>query len=354
MSKNLRATSVKCSGCGDDMSFDPSRFALFCSTCHSEKKINADQYIKRHDIGEKLNTHKNDEWADKTVSMQCPNCAATTILRQFATSVKCQYCETPLIANSAQFSGLKPDAIVPFAFNKAKAEELFKNKIGRRWLAPRSLKKSLKADTIRAFYFPAFVFDAECHSVYSGRLYENVTVRDDDGSTSTERRYFNIKGEQFTDHKNIEVEASSRLSQFELNSIRPYDISKAYAYTDEFVYGYALENYSSSVNETNVQAQTIIKQDIKNTILKKYNHDGVSEFNMQTTFISQHYSYCVLPIYRINYSYKKKNYSNIMNGQTGKLGGDYPKSVWKILLIVLFFVAIFGLPILAVILSIFA
>lgn len=354
MPKNLKATSRKCSSCGDDMFFDPVRFALVCPACQSEQKIKVNKVYKKHDINENFNTHKNEEWANKNVSMQCPNCAATTLLKQYTTSAKCQYCETPLIANSSQFVGLKPDAIVPFVFNKIKAEEIFKNKIGRRWLAPRSLKKSVKADTIRAFYFPSFVYDAECHSTYDGRLYENVDVKNSDGETSTERRYFNIKGEQFSSHKNIEVEASARLSQYELNRIRPYDLSKAYAYTDEFVYGFALENYSNSVKETNLQAQTIIKQDIKNTILKKYDHDGVSEFNMQTTFIKQQYSYCVLPIYRINYTYKKKNYSNIMNGQTGALGGNYPKSIIKILLIVLTFFAIFGLPILAVILSIFS
>jgi len=351
MPKSLKASSRKCTSCGDDMYFDPDRRALFCPACHTERKINAKKTYTKHDINENLSSHKNEEWANKTISMQCPNCAATTLLRQYATSIKCQYCETPLIANADQFSGLKPDAIVPFTFNKQKAEEIFKNKIGRKWFAPKSLKQSVKADSIRAFYFPSFVFDAECHSSYDGRLYENVDVKDSDGETSTERRYFNIKGEEFTSHNNIEVEASARLSQYELNRIRPYDLSKAYAYTDEFVYGFAMENYSNSVKDTNVQAQTIIKQQIRNTILSKYYHDGVSEFNLNTTFIKQHYSYCVLPIYRINYSYKKKNYSNIMNGQTGALGGDYPKSVIKILLIILGFLAIFVVPILAVALS---
>ena len=354
MPKNLKASSRKCSSCGDDMFFNPEKLVLFCPACHSERKITTKKVYTKHDINENISTHKNEEWANKIISMQCPNCAASTLLKQYATSVKCQYCETPLIADSNQFSGLKPDAILPFTFNKARAEEIFKNKIGRRWLAPRSLKQSVKADTIRAFYFPAFVFDAECHSTYDGRLYENVDVKDSDGETSTERRYFNIKGEEFTSHSNIEVEASARLSQYELNKIRPYDLTKAYAYTDEFVYGFALENYSNSVKETNSQAQTIIKQQIRKTILSKYDHDGVSEFNLQTTFIKQRYSYCVLPIYRINYTYKKKNYSNIMNGQTGALGGDYPKSIVKILLIVLGFMAVFGVPIIALILSMFS
>ena len=44
------------------------------------------------------------------------------------------------------------------------------------------------------------------------------------------------------------------------------------------------------------------------------------------------------------FKYKNTNYSNIMNGQTGKLGGNYPKSGGKIALIVLAVLLFLSLP----------
>ena len=64
-----------------------------------------------------------------------------------------------------------------------------------------------------------------------------------------------------------------------------------------------------------------------------------------TSFYNQKYKYCMLPIYRINFSYKNKTYTNVMNGQTGSLGGDYPKSAGKISLVVILSILGFLLPI---------
>ena len=53
----------------------------------------------------------------------------------------------------------------------------------------------------------------------------------------------------------------------------------------------------------------------------------------------------MLPMYRINFNYKNKKYSNIINGQTGKVGGNIPKSKFKIALIVIGIILGFLLPI---------
>ena len=48
--------------------------------------------------------------------------------------------------------------------------------------------------------------------------------------------------------------------------------------------------------------------------------------------------------------FKNKKYSNIINGQTGKVGGKVPKSKWKISLIVIASILAFLIPIILTIL----
>ncbi len=353
MSEKLRATSSKCSGCGDDMHFCPETNSLMCPSCKKTSAIVASFGMPKHDINEKLSTHKNQELQNQMADMQCPNCGATTVLHQYQTTANCPYCSTPLIASKSHFNGMQPDCIVPFKFGKEKAEEMFKQTLKGKWLAPKSFKNSIKANTISAFYFPSFVFEANSSTQYSGRLYNNKTVEDSDGSTHTERSYFPISGIMPCRHEGREIEASTHLTQFDLNVVRPYNLQEARIYSDEFVYGYSLEHYSSSVKETNAQAKAIFKQEIRNLILSKYTYDGVDYFEMVPTFTEEKYSYCVLPMYRINYSHKNKNYSNVMNGQTGKLGGKYPKSALKISLIVLGAIALFAIPLILFLLGFF-
>ncbi len=353
MLNKLKATSSKCFSCGDDMHFCPETNALVCPSCKKTTEILASFGMPKHDINEKLTTHKNQELNNQMSDMQCPNCGATTVLNQYQTTANCPYCSTPLIASKSQFSGLKPDCIVPFKFGKEKAEELFKNTLKKKWLAPKGFKNSIKADLISAFYFPSFVFEANSLTHYSGRLYTIESVKDAEGNSNSEKRYFPISGVMPCRHAGQEIEASTHLTQFDLNVVRPYNLQEARVYTDEFVYGFSLEHYSSSVKETNAQAKAIFKQEIRNLILSKYTYDGVDYFEMVPAFTEEKYSYCVLPMYRINYTHKNKSYSNVMNGQTGKLGGKYPKSALKISMIVLGVLAFFAIPLIIFLLGFF-
>ena len=179
------------------------------------------------------------------------------------------------------------------------------------------------------------MFDANCSSEYVGRLYNVQTYRDSQGNVREKRKYFPISGRINTNHENIDIEASPNLSQIELSWIKPYDYRAAKHYTNDFVYGHSLECGNSSVKKLNVFAKEIIKSQINSSILRQYNYDGVDYLRTGTQYLNQKFCHCYLPLYRINFSYKNKKYTNVLNGQTGKLGGRYPKARWKIFLIVL-------------------
>ena len=331
MDKNIAAHSNKCSGCGGGMVYNPDTGKLLCNACAREKEIEQAKNYQKHNYIENENKIEVDQaWAQDGKYMKCPNCGAEVVLKNFDISSACPYCSSALVASNDNIHALKPDAVIPFKFGKQKAEALFKAKIKKNWFAPKKFKQSIKADEIQSYYFPAFVFDADSFSVYSGRLYKEERYTDSEGDSRTRRRYFNIKGEKSTSHRGIEVEASTKLEQQELNWVRPYDFNDAVSYNNDFISGFCLECYSSSLNETEKQAKELIKKEIQAAILNQYNYDGVSSLNIDSNFSNEKYAYCALPMYRINYTYKDKKYSNVMNGQTGALGGKIPKSPWKI------------------------
>ncbi len=354
MPKKIKALTSNCAGCGDNMVFNPEVDMLFCPSCKSTKPIKSVAGIPKHDFEEKnLNaSNKNEEWLKTNNSMECPNCGAHVVLHNYQVTSNCPYCDTSLIASKDNSSALQPDAIIPFKISRQQAESMFKQKIKGKSLVPKEFKQSVEADDIHAYYFPAFVFDANCLSTYSGRLYNTYTVKDKNGFTETKKRYFPIHGQKNTNHSNIEIEASSKLTQNELLTIKPYNFNQSVNYTDEFVFGYELECNSNSLIDSSKHAKTIVEQNIKNEILSKYSYDGVENLNIQTNYNSFKYSYCALPIYRINYTYKNKKYSNVMNGQTGALGGNYPKSTAKIVAIVLSIIIIVCLPVLLFVLAV--
>lgn len=349
----IKALANKCSGCGDDLIFDPESQSLKCPSCHAEKPIKAKNSLAKHTFAETetANKKKNEEWAKELKAMSCPNCGAEALLNNFDVSSLCPYCGTSLVASVENSQSLKPDSVIPFKFNKTKAEQYFKDAIKGKFLIPKKFKTSIIANDIKGLYFPAFIFDMDVVTTYKGRLYENETITNSDGEDETRRNYFSISGVENSRMTNIKIEASPQLSQFELNGIKPYNLDEAKEFSNEFIYGYSLENYSNSLVETNKQAKVEALTQIRKDILNKYNHDGVDYLDLSPVYSNEKYNYTILPLYRINYDYKNKKYSNIMNGQTGKLYGKYPKSVAKILAIVFGIFAVVAIPILIFIIS---
>lgn len=343
--KKVRVASTKCDGCGDDMVFSPDDACLKCPSCNSLKSIPSNKTYEKHSVVEDENlADDNKKYKEANRFMSCPNCGAKIELEGLTVSSICPYCSTGLVSIKDEGEGKSPDAVIPFRISKPKAEEIFKKRLTKNWLVPSSFKKNISTDSIEAFYFPSFVFNATCNSSYSGEAYD--TYRDRDGDTR--RRYYPVFGKIKTQHNGVEVESSSKLSQEELNLVRPYNINEAVSYQNQFIAGYSLECYDQSAKNCYVQAQGIIKADIRNQIIRRINADGIVRLNINTAFMDPTYSYCVLPIYRINYQHKEKKYSNVINGQTGALGGKIPKSGFKLSMVIILSILAVLLPILLV------
>ena len=349
--KKIDALSNKCESCGNNLIFNPEMQALFCPACKISKSIDtSDNYLK-HDFDVNAPAiDANEEWKNQDKAMKCPNCGASVVLQGYEISSTCPYCDTSLISTGDKNAKIKPDGIIPFAIGPQKATELFINRIKKSKLAPNSFRKKVTADSIHSYYFPAFIYNAECNTNYSGMLYNEHTVRDSKGFTQTKRRYFRIEGTIRTLHKNIEIEASEKIGQLELLAVKPYNFDKAKQFSNDYLSGYCAECYSSSVKNTFNAANTVIKSSIRTSILKKYSYDGVSNLDMNINYLTKNYSYFMLPMYRVNFNFKNKKYSNIINGQTGKVGGKVPKSKWKISLIVIASILAFLIPIILTIL----
>ncbi len=47
-----------------------------------------------------------------------------------------------------------------------------------------------------------------------------------------------------------------------------------------------------------------------------------------------------MPVWLLTYNFRAKAFQVVINGVTGRMAGDYPKSFWKILFLVLVAIAV--------------
>jgi Zn finger protein HypA/HybF involved in hydrogenase expression len=352
MENKIESLQSKCANCGGNLYYSPKSHDLFCKNCETHTQIVCDGEIQYHDLNKKPEFSKEyKQYVEQNKIFKCPNCGANVVLNKFEISQVCPYCATSLVANNKNSYGLKPDAIIPFEFDEGEASERFAKAVKKKFFAPRKFKKQIPQNQITGLYIPSFGFNTSTTSSYDGRLYNETTTRDSDGHTHTERHYFHISGNYKSDYKDVMVECSSHITQNELKGFLPFKFKEKKPFNNAFILGYSVEQYDKEINDCLSIYHSELDDLIKRDILRKYSYDGVSYLNVKTERTNETYQYHILPVYKFEYDYKYKKYITYMNGQTGRVDDNVPKSKLKIAMVIFFAILLVLLPILIGILS---
>ena len=67
----------------------------------------------------------------------------------------------------------------------------------------------------------------------------------------------------------------------------------------------------------------------------RHHADRVENVCINTAHHDVTYKYLMLPVWMSHYEYKNESYHFMVNGQTGKVGGKTPYSIWRVLLAIL-------------------
>ena len=63
--------------------------------------------------------------------------------------------------------------------------------------------------------------------------------------------------------------------------------------------------------------------------------DTQRNLSIQPSFSARTFKHILVPVWLLSYTYGNRAWQVVVNGYTGKMAGEYPKSPWKIALLVL-------------------
>lgn len=331
----------KCSSCGGDLIYVPSEFVFKCAKCHkgylisdlesngcvTYNKIDMKGYIKEIDT------------SNQKVVAKCPNCGGNFVGAGTNMAKYCEYCGAHLVVDFHKYSNLKPDGIIPFRFDKEQVISRFSQEIKKKFFIPNSFKKNLSNGRVESIYIPAFSFRCQSENIYEGKLEKNV---DDEGEDRLYFSTFNISGSKMCIDDDLLIECSEYMDQKTLNEIKPFHFQDMQKFDEAFIAGYSVEHLNKKLSEVREEVDEIHKSHVRKMILRDYSYDKVKFLDINTNYTRAEYVYTLLPTYKITYSYKDKQYNTFMNGQTGKLCHNVPRSLAKILFTILGVLCILG------------
>lgn len=330
---------IKCKNCGNNLSYDPDSSCLLCEHCGSKTPFNQVEFGGK----KPLDTTVSNKLSGVRV---CPSCGAKDTFEENNVSIKCAYCGTPLVMESFKNN---IDAIIPFSISKKGAMGCYKNWLRNRIWAPKSLKKLAKADAFEGFYLPAWAYDADVDTSYSGTLVETVETRtvDSDGNrvVKTHEKRTRINGNRSDMFVNTIVTGNNRLSNSVLQDLEPFDYSCLRVYRDEYIFGLRVDNFTYNATEGYNMAQNEMKSTIRERIYSQYRRakEHLENLSMSSSYQNVKQARYLLPMWTASYTFKNKKYSVNVNGSTGEVKGTAPVSKLKVFLATLLGLAVVGL-----------
>lgn len=325
----------KCNSCGSNLYFDVNKGQVVCSKCGSGTSFEKSRNYSRHHID--LNTEIVENKVARAVSVRCSSCGAGFIGDKHLMSKLCAYCGATLVRDYKKTREGGPDACLPFVLNPEVAKQKFFQVVKKQKFIPSECKNGHFTDlNIQSMYIPAYSFNASTINDYDVTL--EKTIKDREGYSKTiTRTVHNVLDINLS---NIMLECSSFLTQNEFNDVKPFDMTAVYKFDDYYVLGYSVENPNRTINDIRLAGKELIDKDIQKKIKDCYKNETIRNLDIRTTYNSVDYSYFILPTYQITYKYKGKEFRNTMNGQTGKVGGKFPKSKLKVFIFVLMMMGI--------------
>lgn len=332
------------------MEFDVKTQSLKCPNCDTQVNIvNDKKKIIEHEFNKRVaKTIAVEE--KQTSTMECKGCGAKVEVSPDCTATECPYCGAKYVLAEKQEAAIVPDGIVPFKIDKHKVQETFNKWINRRWLAPGKLKHLYESGKIQGVYIPYWTFDADVVCDYSaeGGKHRKVEVKKDDGTTETrtETDWYNTHGRVKEFFDDVQVRGSKNLKDSLLKGIEPYDTKKKLvSYSPEYLSGYGAECYTVSLEDAHREANNIMETELRELARKdvRKHYDEVRNVRIAPEYRDETYKHILIPVYSTAFTYANKNYTVLVNGQTGKIKGSYPKSPVKIGIIVAIIAAIVAL-----------
>ncbi|MBA3045339.1 MAG: hypothetical protein FP824_03920 [Euryarchaeota archaeon] len=277
--------------------------------------------------------------------MSCESCGAT-ISAESTVAGKCTYCGSPYVKEIPSRADLiRPETLVPFKVDKARAKELFQHWLGHGWFTPSNLSQLGRLDLIKGVYTPFWTYDTSALSNWtaeSGYYYyetESYTVMVNGKHQSRTRqvkktRWVPSHGQRQGFYNDVLVPASKGMNQELILKIYPFELGQLVPYKPEFLGGFIAEEYGVDLQQGWGTAQGIVSSSERQKCAREVPGDTHRYLRVQTNFSGITYKHILLPVWIAAYEYNAKNYNFLVNGQTGKVQGFKPISWAKVALFV--------------------
>jgi ribosomal protein S27E len=347
LAETVALTKFACPGCGGEAVWNPARQRLACPFCGTESaaKPDAAEAIVEHDLVSALRDLGAEGlgWRADRREVKCRSCNAISVLDPSRQAQNCEFCGSAQLVPYAEAKpALSPESVLPFRVRESDARDRIRAWYGRLWLAPSALAKRALTDTVRGVYLPYWTFDARVDAQWTaeaGHYYYTTETYEQNGRIRT-RQVQHVRWEPaagriqhaFDDDL---VCASVGIHPQLLRGIEPFPTADLRPYDAGFVAGWIVERYQIDLAAAAHRARDAMDAKLRDLCAQQIPGDTFRNLAVSADYSAQTFKHILAPVWLLSYTYGARVFQCAMNGVTGAIRGEYPKSPWKVALLVL-------------------
>ncbi len=245
----------------------------------------------------------------------------------------------------ADKESFRPESVLPFKIAETSARDGIRAWYGRLWLAPNASKRRALTDTVKGVYLPYWTFDAQVEATWTAEAgYTTTRPRATDGGGRVQTRQVqHVRWEPAAGRSHFFdddlVCASVGVHPNLVRGVEPFPAKELKPYDPGYVAGWVVERYQIDLVAAARAARQAMDAELRRCARAdtgRYVSQSRGASGLLGTDVQAHPRAHLA----LTYNYGTKAYQAAMNGFTGAIQGEYPKSPWKIALLVLVVVVV--------------
>ncbi|HYT66686.1 MAG TPA: hypothetical protein VEL51_09725 [Vicinamibacterales bacterium] len=336
-----------CPACGAQAEWNPGKQKLVCPFCGTESpyKVTATGEIEELDLVRALREMPEDArgWQTERRTVQCQSCKAVSVFEPDRVGQRCEFCGSPALVPYEEIkSPIRPQSLLAFRVADTAVREQIRRWYKSKWLAPGALKSRALVDTVKGVYIPYWTFDAHAECPWEAEaghyFYTTETYRDDKGHTQT-RQVQHVRWEpasgvvnHFFDDEPIP--GTRGVDHALLRQVEPFPTNELVAYDTSYLSGFIVEHYQVVLLEAAQASEAAMHEKLEALCAAQVPGDTYRNLVIHPTFSAQTFKHILVPIWLLTYTYGARVFHVLVNGATGRMAGEYPKSFWKVFFLV--------------------
>ncbi len=327
--------TYKCPSCGAYLEFKPDSQKWGCPFCGSVfnegELLDKDEQLAREAQAEQEQHEESHTESGAQVIYNCPSCGSQIMTDETTVATNCYYCHNPVVLQGKLTNDMRPDSVLTFSIDKAKAKSTFMEWVRKKRYVPSGFFNESSINSMQGVYYPHFITDCEVDGTLDGEG-RNTQITDTAKYIITTTEHYHVRRRGTLNFRTIMRPALSKVNKKLTDGIHPFPLDDIKPFSGAYLSGFLAERRDIDKESIAGDIKGEVERYVK-PLLEDTTHYNSFSGNSTADIKKLDTKYVLLPTWVLTYPNPKDPkdpYYYAMNGRTGEVCGKLPISGGKL------------------------